>query len=87
MIHEKKGLGLLVFFSGLMYSEIRGILALKMHNGAKRCVLTRFRSKTVKTLKFLTRYVFMQCNTTFGTICCYVALPPAGEKIKYLLLL
>ena len=40
----------LVFFSGLMYSEIRGILALKMHNGAKRCVLTRFRPNTVKTL-------------------------------------
>jgi hypothetical protein len=38
-----------------MYSKIRGILALKMYNGAQtacaqRCVLTRFRPNSVKTL-------------------------------------
>ena len=39
-----------LFFSGLMYSEIRGILALKMYNDAQRCVLKSFRPNNEKNL-------------------------------------
>ena len=43
-------IALFVIFSGLMYSEIRGILALKMYNDAQRCVLKSFRPNNEKNL-------------------------------------
>ena len=39
-----------IFFSGLMYSEIRGILALKMYNDAQRYVLKSFLPNNEKNL-------------------------------------
>ena len=51
-----------LFFSGLMYSEIRGILALKMYIDAQKCVLKSFRPENEKNLSLYHGMLLMLWN-------------------------